>query len=594
MNRRTRLVYITGLLSLLGTALVIYLVVRRNGSGAATVETSSGITQVLKRELPQNLPSVQFVDVSEQAGIVFHHFNATRSSLIVEDMGSGAAWGDYDGDGDLDLYVVNFAGSISWTVAQRAQTRGNALFRNRGDGTFEDVAEQAGVDTRVWGMGAQWGDYDGDGDLDLYVTCYGPNILFRNHGDGTFRDVTAKAGVGDEGFSTGAAWSDYDRDGDLDLYVANYVEFRPGDTQGSAQSTYQYQMVVPYTLNPSSYEPAVNRLYRNNGNGTFAEVARQSDVHNPTGRSLAATFCDFNNDGLPDIYVANDVSANAMYQNVGKGRFIDISASSWAADYRGAMGLAVGDYDNDLDLDIFLTHWIAQENALYSNMLVEFSGMGSDSLRFRDVADAVGLGEISLDFVGWGTEFFDLDNDGRLDLFVVNGSTFEDPADRTKLIPQENMLFWNRGDSGYFNIAGVVGASFPEKNVGRGAALADYDDDGDVDIFVQVHNGRARLLRNDGTTGNHWLKVQAVGRRPNTHAIGTKLRIVAGDKSQIREIGAGNSYLSQNSLEAEFGLGTHARIDLMVITWPSGDTDTLTDVACDQTLRVVEGKVPAP
>jgi hypothetical protein len=351
----------------------------------------------------------------------------------------------------------------------------------------------------------------------------------------------------------------------------------------------QYQVTVPFTLNPSSYMPQANRLYHNLGNGRFEEVAEMAGVDNPTGRSLSVTWCDFNNDRRPDLYVANDVSANGMFQNLGNGSFADIGASSWAADYRGAMGLAIGDFDNDDDFDIFLTHWIAQENGLYSNMRTEFEDMDSDSLRFRDIADGVGLGEIALNKIGWGTEFFDYDNDGLLDLLIINGSTFENPENTRQLIPMKSMLFWNRGDKGYFNVAEVAGASLKREIVGRGAAFADYDNDGDVDVYVVVHGGIGMLLRNDGGNSNHWLKVQTIGRAPNTHGVGAQLRLVASGASQLREIGAGSSYISQNSLEAEFGLGASTVVDSLIVTWPSGEIQIMTQLDVDRTVVVSEG-----
>ncbi|MDH3889559.1 MAG: CRTAC1 family protein [candidate division Zixibacteria bacterium] len=588
MTRRKRQVYIYSAVTIGLTALAVYLVMSRTRGPASGKQSVQGVTQALLRHLPENCPTVQFTDVSDSSGVVFRHFDAVRSTMLPEDMGSGAAWSDYDNDGDLDLYVVNLAGPITWSPARIAESRGNALYANNGDGSFTNVAKAAGVDHKGRDMGAFWGDYDGDGDLDLYVTSYGPNVLYSNNGDGSFSDVTSEARVGDNSFSTGAAWGDYDLDGYLDLYVSNYVEFRPEDTSVK-ESSMQYQATVPFTLNPSSYTAQANRLYHNLGNGSFEEVAEAAGVDNLTGRSLSVTWCDFNDDRRPDLYIANDVSANGMFQNVGNGTFADIGASSWAADYRGAMGLAIGDFDLDLDLDIFLTHWIAQENGLYSNMRTEFEDMDADSLRFRDIADGVGLGEIALNKVGWGTDFFDYDNDGLLDLLVINGSTFENPENTRELIPMKSMLFWNRANKGYFNVAQVAGESLNRKIVGRGAAFADYDDDGDVDVYVVVHGGVGMLLRNDGGNDNHWLKVQTIGRAPNTRAIGAKLRLVSGGVSQLREIGAGSSYISQNSLEAEFGLGTSTLIDSLVVTWPSGLTQVMTRLDADQTVVVTEG-----
>jgi hypothetical protein len=252
------------------------------------------------------------------------------------------------------------------------------------------------------------------------------------------------------------------------------------------------------------------------------------------------------------------------------------------------MGLAIGDFDGDEDMDIFLTHWIAQENGLYSNMRTEFADLDFDSLRFRDIADGVGLGEIALDYIGWGTDFFDYDNDGRLDLAVFNGSTFENPDNKRKLLPMKSLLFWNRGRRGYYNVASVAGEAFNREIVGRGAAFADYDDDGDVDVFVVVHGGQGMLLRSENDNTNHWLKVRTVGRPPNTGGVGARLRLVSDGNVQLREIDAGHSYLSQNSLEAEFGLGAVTTVDSLVVTWPSGERQVLTTLPVDRTVTVTQ------
>ncbi len=584
MSRRRRLVYQTAVATVVLIAAVVFMVSKKSRPGEEKSSgQSDGITNTLKRELPADCPAVTFTDVTTEAGIDFEHFSGIRSTLIAEDMGSGAAWGDYDNDGDDDLFLVNFVGPLSMTAEQKESAQGNTLYRNNGDGTFTDVTSAALLDRKVFGMGAQFGDFDGDNYLDLFVTCYGENILYRNDGDGTFSDVTKKAGVGGDSFSAGAAFADFDLDGDLDLYVGNYVAFRVADTSLSTQSSPQYQTDVPFTLNPSSYKPQANNLYRNNGDGTFTDIAISASVDNPTGRSLSVSFCDLDFDGYPDLYVANDVSANGVFRNLGDGTFSDIGASSWAADYRGAMGLAFGDFDNDLDFDIFITHWIGQENALYSNMFSELKGIGPDSLRFRDVADLVGLGQSSLSMIGWGTEFFDYDNDGKLDLLVVNGSTFENPSDRSKLVAQDNMLFWNRGERGYFDVSTVAGNSLIGPDVARGAAMADYDNDGDIDILVMVHSGSCRLLRNDGGSENNWLKIKLAGSRNNRNGIGAQIKIVAGGITQIREVGSGTSYLSQNSLEIEFGLGKSESIDTLEVRWPSGEKQLLTGLPVNQT-----------
>jgi hypothetical protein len=384
------------------------------------------------------------------------------------------------------------------------------------------------------------------------------------------------------------AVADYDRDGFLDLYVAGYVHYRQLSSEGP---TRQYDVEQPAGINPSSFEPLANLLFRNNGNGTFTEVAARAGVANPMGRSLSAVWADFDDDGWPDLYVANDVSDNALYRNQHDGTFTDVSLEARVADYRGAMGLAVGDWDGDEDLDIFITHWLAQENALYSNRATELKARGAylRPLQFTDEADRYGLGQIALDFVGWGTSFFDYDNDARPDLLVVNGSTLEVKDDPRLLVPMRSLLFWNRGTSdGFFDVSSVSGPYFAEQYVGRGAAFGDYDRDGDVDVFVVNNGGPGILLRNDGGNRNRWLEVGLEGARSNRRGIGARLRLVAGGTVQVREVGAQSSYLSQNSVVEHFGLGALAAADTLEIRWPSGAHQIVLGPASNQILRISE------
>jgi hypothetical protein len=571
----------------------------------AEAAASEEITRRLSRSLPPDVPRVRFTDAAAAAGIEFRHFQAKRSTQLPEDMGSGAAWGDYDNDGDPDLFLVNEDGPLPAGGAPDARAPARAaLFRNDG-GSFTDVTATASVGAGGCGMGAAWGDYDGDGRLDLAVTRFGTNLLYRNEGDGTFSDVSASSGIGsEEGFWTGASWADYDRDGDLDLYVTGYVRYRFDET-AARKTSLQYRAVVPYTLNPSTYDPERNLLFRNDGAGRFREIGRQAGVDNPTGRSLAAAWCDFDADGWPDLYVANDISDNAMYRNLGNGRFEDVSHTSWVADYRGAMGLGIGDWNGDGDFDIFITHWIAQENALYDNQGAADKG-ASGPPRFLDVADQVGLGQIALDFIGWGTVFLDYDNDGRLDLFVVNGSTFQREDDPSLLVPMKNLLFWNAGpEKGFFEVGEASGASFAVENVGRGVAFADHDADGDLDIIVVANGGEARLLRNDGGNARGWLRVVLRGpeeARPGrargrpattTFATGARVRIIAGGLVQIREIGSGPSYLSQSPPgETHFGTGDAQTIDRLEVVWPSGSRQEFTGLPANSTVTLVEGGRP--
>jgi hypothetical protein len=590
MVRRKKLII---LWSVAGGAVVVCAAVLLVLSQSETTYTPGqgveGITRKLERELPSDHPQIVFRDVAAQAGVHFQHFQGVRSTQLPEDMGSGAAWGDYDNDGWEDLFLCNIAGPVSEEgSAPRARNR---LFHNDGDGTFTDVTDEAGVGDSITAMGAAWGDFDSDGFLDLVVTGFGNLHLYRNNGNGTLSDVTRVAGMDSfEGFWTGASWSDYDRDGKIDLYVSAYVqyEYRPEDAE---RGTLQYQAVVPYTLNPSSYSPERNLLFHNNGDGTFTEQAEAAGVENASGRSLSASWTDFDDDGWPDLYVANDVSDNAMYRNLGNGRFDDVSHGAWVADYRGAMGLAVGDWDRDGDQDLFVSHWLAQENALYSNLKFAFdtASVPDGEMRFMDVADMVGLGQIALDYIGWGAFFFDYDNDGRLDLFLVNGSTFQDPDDTSRLIPMRDQLFWNAGsDRGFYDVGAVSGEVFDQKHVARGAAFADYDHDGDLDVVVVNHGSAAHLLRNDGGNANRWISVAARSPSGNRFAIGAKVTIEAGGQTQQIQIGSQPSYLSQNPLRAHFGLGSAERVDRLVVIFPSGKRVEKTDIETNQTIEVRE------
>jgi enediyne biosynthesis protein E4 len=589
-TRRQRLLLRTSIASvtvLIGVAAVVFY--RSPGARYNPGERVEGITAELDRRIPPDYPRVTFTETAEQAGISFQHFSGQRSTQLPEDMGSGAAWGDYDNDGNEDLFVVNICGPLTLNQTEAANSPATCkLYHNNGDGSFSDVTEQAKLSLRIWGMGAAWGDFDGDGRLDLVVTSYPSLFLFHNNGDGTFSDVSASSGLGRfKGFWSGASWADYDNDGDLDLYVCGYVQYHFDPADWNKVSA-QFKAEVPFTLNPSSYKPERNLLFRNNGDGSFTEVAKQAGVDNLEGRSLSAAWCDFDDDGLVDLYVANDVSDNKLFKNLGNGKFADVSQSAWVADYRGAMGLAIGDWDGDGDFDIFITHWLAQENALYNNMRIAFRGGKPGKMVFMDVADQYGLGQASLDYVKWGTAFFDYDNDGKPDLFVVCGSTFQDEKDKHLLVPMRHLLFWNRGDpEGFFETSSVSGAIFQQKTVGRGAAFADYDNDGDMDIFVVNHNGRAWLLRNDGGNQNHWLKVKLRGQK-NRFGVGAKVRVMVGDKLQMQQIGSQPSYLSGNSLIAHFGLGTAETVDSVIVTFPSGKVAQQQCVKSNQTITIEE------
>ena len=593
MTRRRRLLLIAsgGAVLFLGAATAATLRWREPAATYHPGEDRDGITEDLARDLPANYPRVTFTDVTREAGIDFRHFSGKRSSQLPEDMGSGAAWGDYDNDGWVDLVVANEVGPLTMSEAERRASPARARLYHNDHGTFTDVTERSGIDFRGWGMAVAWGDYDNDGNVDLVVSAYGRNVLYHNEGNGTFTDRSATSRIGGPvGFWAGASWGDYDRDGFLDLYVTGYVKYtRPESATGRGE----YDVENPASINPSSFPPERNLLFHNNGDGTFTEVAAKAGVTDTTGRGLSAAWADFDGDGWSDLYVANDQSDNAFFRNLGNGKFADISHASRVADYRSAMGIAVGDWDNDGAQDLFLTHWLAQENALYTNQLSDakkrLTGGDVSKLTFMDEADREGLGQSTLDFVGWATSFIDYDDDGKVDLFMVNGSTLQDRGDSTTLVPMRDQLFWNQGRrAGFFDVSSVSGATFAKSFVGRGAAFADYDNDGDEDVFIVNHGGPGILLRNDGGNRNHWLQVEARGTKSNRQGIGATVRVVVGDTVQTRQIGAQSSYLSQNSVVETFGLGGAARADTVQVRWPGGAVVARVDVAANERLLISE------
>ncbi|HEX5138809.1 MAG TPA: FG-GAP-like repeat-containing protein, partial [Planctomycetota bacterium] len=518
-----------------------------------------GVTDVLSRPVPPEAPLLRFAAVE----LPFRHFPGTRTHRLPEDMGGGVAIEDLDGDGRKDLFLVNL-GPLG------GEQPPCELYRNLGDFRFQRVVTPLPA---LMGMGVSAADYDADGDFDLYVTGYGRNVLLRNDGGMRFTDVTDEALVAGGGFSTASCWGDADGDGDLDLYVCRYVTFDEGLAAGESL---RGGTTLPATLNPSCFDAEENLLFLNDG-GRFREAARAMGVANPGGKSLAALFADFDGDGTLDLYVANDVTDNAMLRGVRGQPFEDVSHASCTADWRGAMGLATADADSDGDLDLFVTHWKTEENALY---------VREEGMRFRDDSLTTYLGPPGYGLVGWATQFVDFDLDARPDLFVVNGSTFEVPEATSKLEPMYVQLFWNAGDR-FFDLASRAGPPFDRPIVGRGGAAGDLDGDGDFDLLVTEHGGAPLLLRNDTGRRGGFLAVEARGSVPNVFAYGASITVEAGGRTQVQQVGAQVSYLSSGPHEALFGLG-EARTARVVVRFPTGVVVERRDVPAGTRLVVKE------
>ena len=533
---------------------------------AISKEASSGLTDSQQPTADSHSATIQFVDVTTAAGINFRHINGAEGAYhLPETLGAGGAFFDADNDGDLDIYLVN---SGYWKDSLSITEAHSMLYRNNGDSTFTDVTMTAGVGNRGnYGQGATCADYDNDGDVDLYVTNFGVNVLYRNNGDGTFTDVTGHAGVGDPAWSSSACFLDYNRDGHLDLFVTNYlvyaadVPYRPCGEDG-----------VQTYCHPSLYEGAPDTLYRNNGDGTFTDVSQEAGVGGIGGlfhgKGLGVVSADFNNDGVPDLYVANDDTRNDFFYNNDDGTFSEISllagcAYSFNGVAQAGMGVATDDYNGDGWLDIFVTNLSYETNALYRN-----NGDGT----FTDVIYEAHLGKESYLFVGFGTGFLDADNDGWRDIFIANGHIIDNIEDTHDILTyrQRDQIFRNQGDDTFQEVSANAGNYFQSTAVSRGALFGDYDNDGDVDILVTQSNGPVTLLRNETGTEHNWVRIKTVGVVSNRDGTGTRVTLTADGHTQIQEINRGASYLSSHDDRLHFGLGTHPVVDRLEVRWQSG------------------------
>ena len=534
---------------------------------------------ILALAVPQAV-KVRFTDVTSQAGITFKHVASPEKKYIVESMSGGAAFFDYDNDGDLDIYLVN---SLTVDLVKSKGRTKSDLYRNDGNGKFTEVAAKAGVSDIGWGMGVAIGDYNNDGFEDLYVTCLGPDRLFKNNGNGTFTDVTDKAGVSDRRWSTGASFLDYDRDGDLDLFVVNYVDFDINNLPEFGQGqTCQYKS-IPVQCGPRGLKGAGDSLFRNNGNGTFTDVSKQAGVADPDGfYGLGVLTSDFDDDGLIDIFVANDSTPNFHYRNNGDGTFKEIGFTAGTAvnengSEQGSMGVTAGDYDHDGRFDIFITNFADEYNTLYHNDAPN---------SFTDLSYAAKVAPVSLPHVGWGTKFFDYDNDGWIDIFVANGHVYPQlPSYR-----QPRLLHRNNRDGKFTEVSAEFGAILTETRASRGVAFGDIDNDGDVDLLVADLDGPPQLLRNENGNANNSILIKTVGVKSNRSGIGARVKVVSGDLTQVDEVRSGDSYISQSDMRLHFGLEKRTKVDLIEVRWPSGAVDKITGAGANRIIVVKEGQ----
>jgi len=533
---------------------------------------------------------LQFVNVAREAGLraktIFG--GEKRNRYLIETTGCGVAFFDYDGDGWLDLFFVN--GTRFETKFAAGQEPVNRLYKNNRDGTFTDVTLKSGLARSGWGQGCCVGDYDNDGRDDLFVTYWGDCALYRNNGDGTFTDVSVKAGVTTGGgkrsrWNTGCAFLDYNRDGWLDLFVANYIDFDVKTVPVPEGGTCRYKG-LPVACGPPGLDGGKNLLFRNNGDGTFTDVSERAGIWNTPGTyGLGVLVADFDNDGWPDIYVANDSSSSALYRNNHNGTFTEIAIEAGVAfspdgKPQAGMGVAAADYDHDGHLDIVKTNFAGDTSSLYRNL-------GKNS--FDDQTFQAGLG-INTRFLGWGAAFADFDNDGRPDILLCNGHVYPEVGESANEsgYRQRKVFYRNLGNGRFADVSTQAGPGVLERVAGRGMAIGDFDNDGDLDVVVNCVNDVPQLLRCDLKVKQNWLKVKCVGTKSNRSAIGARVACTPeGGKPQLDEVRSGGGYLSQNDLRLHFGLGDAAKASLE-IRWPSGHVDRMDEVSANQVVRVVE------
>jgi len=524
--------------------------------------------------------SIQLRDVTRQTGIAFVHTDGSSGArYIVETVSAGLALFDYDGDGDEDIYFLNGA---PLPGARMDPPPRNALYRNDGGWKFTDVTLEAGVGDTGYGLGVCVGDYNNDGHPDIYVNNFGPNVLYRNNGDGTFTDVTREAGVaaGDQ-VGAGAAFLDMDGDGDLDLFVSNYVAFNFQNHQISHMSGF------PAYVGPLNYPPTANVLYRNNGNGTFADVSVASGIAGHLGTGMGMICADYDGDGDTDIFVGNDLAANFLFQNDGTGRFTEVGLISGLAydalgNVHGTMAVECADWNHDGWLDFFTTSYQRQLATLYES---------KQGVYFEDVTRQTGAGADTYPHVTWGTGFVDFDNDGHRDLFIACGHLIDnvDQFDDTTSYLARNIVLQNLGQGRFVNVSDQCGDGLLPKLSSRGAVFGDLDNDGDLDVVILNSRREPTILRNESAAGHRWLQVQLRGTRSNRDGIGARVTVVAGDLTQIDEVHSGRSYQSDFGKRLHFGLGRRRTVDRVQVNWIGGGVDVIRNVQVNQVLTMVQG-----
>ena len=528
----------------------------------------------------------ELVDITDSTGIQFEHLSSPEQKFIVESMSGGVALIDYDRDGWPDIYFTN---AQNVDMALHGKKARSALYRNNHDGTFTDVTEKAGVGYPGWAMGASVGDYNNDGWPDLLVTCFGGVVLYRNNGDGTFTDVTKSAGLSaDSQWATGAAFGDYDGDGWADLFVSHYVDFHLNDMAVFGSSDTCKYMGIDVQCGPRGLKGSSDNLYHNNGDGTFKDVSERSGVGDAEHRyGLTAIWSDFDNDGKLDLFVTNDGQPNYLYRGNGAGRFVDAGFTSGVAlNENGAaqanMGAALGDFLHTGRMSLVLSHFDNEYAAFYRN---------DGDMNFTDISNASGIANGTRGYVGWGDAFVDFDNDGWEDFFLVNGHVYPQvDSIRSKLrYAEPKLLFLNQRNGTFKDISKLAGAAIQVPQVSRGMAVGDLFNDGKLEAVVENLVGRPMILRPEGGPRKHWISFQLEGVKSNRLALNARVRAIAGNLVQSGEVISGGSYLSQSDLRIHFGLGEHERLDEAKVFWPDGRIETLTNLTADRFYTVQEG-----